>query len=173
MVIDPERAFASLLNEARDDPDILAFWLDGSRGKGLATDYSDYDCTIIVEENVSSQYTSRYRSLGSIGIDLSVMTLAQFRDYAAWGSNTGWARYNFTHLFALVDKTRGEVQRLIDDKGRIPVEVKANFIAGGFGLFYQSDVPLAKMLSRWNVYRCEIGSRRGRNAVPQCCLCTP
>jgi hypothetical protein len=130
-----ERVFTSLLNEAQDDPNILAFWLDGSRGKGLETDYSDYDCTMIVKENVSSQYICRYRNLGSSKIDLSVMTLSQFRNYAAWGSDTAWARYNFTHLSALVDKTNGEVQRLINDKGRLPAEVKEKFIAGAVDYF--------------------------------------
>jgi hypothetical protein len=135
MLIRPEPIFYSLLNEARDDPNILAFWLDGSRGKGLETGCSDYDCTMIVEEKVSSQYVHRYGNLGSPEIDLSVMTLSQFRNYAAWGSDTAWARYNFTHLSALVDKTGGEVQRLIDEKGKIPAAVKANFIAGALDYF--------------------------------------
>jgi hypothetical protein len=135
MLIRAEPMFYSLLNEARDDPNILAFWLDGSRGKGLETDYSDYDCTMIVKENVSSRYISRYNNLRSSDIDLSVMTLSQFRNYAAWGSDTAWARYNFTHLSALLDKTGGEIQRLIDEKGKIPTKVKAHFIGGALDYF--------------------------------------
>jgi hypothetical protein len=42
---------------------------------------------------------------------------------------------SFPHLSALVDKTGGEAQRLIDEKGRIPPEVKANFIAGALDYF--------------------------------------
>jgi hypothetical protein len=44
MLIRAEPIFHSLLNKTRDDPNILACRLDGSRGKGLETDYSDYDC---------------------------------------------------------------------------------------------------------------------------------
>jgi hypothetical protein len=135
MLVRPESVFHSLLNVARNDPNIVAFWLDGSRGKGLETDHSDYDCTMIVKENASEQYFSRYSNLRSSEIDLSVMTLEQFRNYAVWGSDTAWARYNFTHLSTLVDKTGGEAQRLIDEKGRIPEEVKTNFIAGALDHF--------------------------------------
>jgi hypothetical protein len=135
MLTDPKRAFSTLLNEAKQDPNILAFWLDGSRGKGLETEYSDYDCTMIVDEDVSDQYLRRYRDLDSSEIDLSVMTLTQFRNYAAWGSDTAWARYNFTHLTALVDKTDGEAQRLIDDKSQIPLEAKTQFITGSLDHF--------------------------------------
>jgi hypothetical protein len=135
MPVSPEPTFYPLLNEARDDPNILAFWLDGSRGKGLETDCSDYDCTMIVEENVLCQYECRYSSLRLAEIDLSVMTLAQFRKYAAWDSDTAWARYNFAHLSALVDKTGGEIQALIDEKGKIPAEVKAHFITGSLDYF--------------------------------------
>jgi len=135
MLIHPEQTFYSLLNEATDDPNILAFWLDGSRGKGLETGDSDYDCTMIVKEKVSSQYARRYSNLSSCEIDLSVMSLLQFRNYAAWGSDTAWARYNFTHLTAIVDKTGGEAQRLIDEKGGIPVAVKRSFIAGALDHF--------------------------------------
>lgn len=88
MLISAEASFNLILDEASDDLNILAFWLDGSRGKGFENEYSDYDCTMIVKEDVLNQYKSRYENSAVPEIDLTVTTLPQFREYAAWGSDT-------------------------------------------------------------------------------------
>src|SRR5262249_39824882 len=115
------------LETAEQDPNILAFWLDGSRGKGLATSQSDYDCTMIVKDEVLDDYLRRYEGVGAPGIELSVLTLDGFKHSAAWGGPKAWERYNFAHLKTLVDKT-GEVQRLIEEKGTIPPAEIPRFI---------------------------------------------
>lgn len=111
--------FSKLLEQARVDENILAFWLDGSRGKERATAHSDYDCTMIVTDAVSDAYQTRLAFSGASGIDLTVMTLDQFRAEAAWGSSDTWKRYNFAHLTPLVDKT-GSIPALFEDKARVP-----------------------------------------------------
>ena len=114
-----EAQFEEILATARKDPRILAFWLNGSRGKGTITPHSDYDCTMVVKDEALEEYKARYASLGNPEIELGVLTLDQFRRHAAWGSPEAWDRYNFAHLKALVDKA-GEVQALIDEKGSVP-----------------------------------------------------
>lgn len=114
-----EAQFNRVLEAACSDPNILAFWLDGSRGKGMITPYSDYDCTMIVKDEVLDEYRKKYENPGDSKIDLSVSTFDRFRQHAALGSPEAWNRYNFAHLKALVDKT-GEAQKLIDEKGSMP-----------------------------------------------------
>ena len=52
-----EVLFDQIVNDALNDPNILAFWLDGSRGKGVITRDSDYDCTMIVRDEVLDAYS--------------------------------------------------------------------------------------------------------------------
>lgn len=119
--------FQQILEAARNDINILAFWLDGSRGKGLITPNSDYDCTMIVKDEVFEEYRHLYEEVGTPGIELSVLTINAFKQYATWGSAKAWQRYNFAHLKTLVDKT-GKVQQLIDEKGTIPPAEAPQFI---------------------------------------------
>ena len=45
---EPNRdALNQIVKDAQKDPNILAFWLDSSRGKGVITLYPDYDCTMM------------------------------------------------------------------------------------------------------------------------------
>ena len=114
-----EARFNEILEAARRDPNILAFWLGGSRGKGVITPHSDYDCELIVKDEVLDEYRKKYENPGDSRIDLTVSTFDRFREHAASGSPEAWDRYNFAHLKALVDKT-GEAQKLIDEKGSLP-----------------------------------------------------
>lgn len=110
--------FSAILNIAKSDPNVLGFWLGGSRGKGHETEHSDYDCTMIVKEEALQDYRRRFQERKH-DVDLSVTTLDEFAKYAEWGSSTAWDRYNFAHTKALVDKT-GLVQKMIDEKGNMP-----------------------------------------------------
>jgi hypothetical protein len=119
--------YASLLSRSQDDPDILAFWLGGSRGKGRATLYSDYDCAVILADAAPANLRRDLAAYRHPGLDLVLMNLGAFEDYAAWGSAEAWDRYSFAHLRASVDKT-GRVQALIDAKGCVPPAAVSAFI---------------------------------------------
>src|SRR3989339_802843 len=116
-----EELYKKILSEAQKDENIIGFWLDGSRGKGMITANSDYDCKMVVKDGLEKDYKEKYKTEHSVGVDVDVMSLSEFREYAEWGSETAWDRYNFTRLKALVDKT-GEIQKLIDAKGVVPPE---------------------------------------------------
>jgi hypothetical protein len=124
---DAEVQFREILETAERDPHILAFWLDGSRGKGIITSHSDYDCTMIVADNVLQEYRAKYENLGNPDVELRVFTFDEFKKYAAWGGPEAWDRYNFAYLKALMDKT-GEAQKLIEEKATIPPAEVSKFI---------------------------------------------
>jgi hypothetical protein len=115
----PDDRYAATLRRAREDPRIVGLYLGGSRGKGAATELSDYDCDIVVDDDAAAEYGARLR-VDDSGFSLGVFGLSEFHEHAAWGSPTEWNRYNYAHLTAAVDKLDGEIQRIIDDKATLP-----------------------------------------------------
>ena len=106
------------------DPNIVSLYSARSRGKGAETIHSDYDCDIVVIDEVVSEYRTRFGG-DDAGFNLAVFGLSEFRSYAAIDSSREWDRYNFAHLHALVDKLDGEIQRIIEDKATLPAETAA------------------------------------------------
>ena len=125
--MDTEKKFNQILEDSRNDDNIIAFWLDGSRGKGMITEYSDYDCTMIVKDEVLVEYKSKYEKLGNLAIELKVMTLNEFKTSAGWTLDKRWERYNYAHIKPLVDKT-GQLQELFYEKASIPDKEMRSFI---------------------------------------------
>jgi hypothetical protein len=121
------RTFDQLRALALDDPNILAFWLGGSRGKGLVTEHSDHDCLMVVTGAAFTEYRDRFQQVGLSDLDCTAMTLDQFRAYAEWGGPEAWDRYSFAHVRVDIDKT-GEIQAQIDSKACVPAEACAAFI---------------------------------------------
>ena len=122
-----DKQFAELLKEAKTNPDIIGFFLGGSRGKGFENSHSDYDTRMIVKDKVAKTYQRKYEKIKFSEIDLVVMSLSEFRKYALWGSPEAWDRYDFTHVKPLVSKS-AEIQKLINDKGSIPKDRRHDFI---------------------------------------------
>ena len=114
----PESEYRQLLARAEADPDVLAFWLGGSRSMGKATEYSDYDCCFVVAQDAYAAFKAElglrdhHQMDWRPGIDLVAIT---FPILEAWPGRD----YTFAHLKALVDKT-GRAQPLIDAKGCVP-----------------------------------------------------
>jgi hypothetical protein len=127
------RTYETLLRRARDDPNVLAFWLGGSRGVGRPSAHSDYDCFFIVDEaaypafQVEFGLSGHYQMAWKPGIDLIALTLPMFEAMAPWTPEERGGRYSFAHLRALVDKT-GRAQLLIDSKACVPPEAATAFV---------------------------------------------
>lgn len=127
------RTFEALLRRAQDDPNVLAFWLGGSRGVGRPTEHSDYDCFFVVDETAYPAFLSEFGLSGQYrmdwrpGIDLIAMTFPMLEATAPWTPAERGERYSFAHLKALVDKT-GRAQPLIDSKACVPPDAVADFI---------------------------------------------
>ncbi|MFQ5986300.1 MAG: nucleotidyltransferase domain-containing protein [Thermoplasmata archaeon] len=133
----PEKIFARLQEEVREHPDVLGFFLGGSRGKGLVTRHSDYDIYIVVKDGLVGPFTETLQrdlpvteaytwvgdesekvSVGDFG-SIVVFSLSGFERHAAVGSGYEWDRYNFAHIKVLLDKN-DRIQSLVDEKGRLP-----------------------------------------------------
>ena len=94
---------------------------------GRATVHSDYDCAVIFDDAAPEAAQREIDAFRGAGLDLMAMTVGEFERYAAWGSSEAWARYGFSRLRAIVDKT-GKVQPLIDAKGCVPADASPGFI---------------------------------------------
>jgi len=123
-----EKQFKDLFIECRRDPNILGLLLAGSRGKGMITRLSDYDAILFVRDHIAYKYKRKYKNYGGRDFDLSIMTLPEFKKYAAWGSPMAWDRYNFAHLKVTLDKT-GKIQKMVAKKRTVPVGARKQFIA--------------------------------------------
>ena len=111
--------FARLLKAARQDPLVLGVVLSASRALGLATPDSDYDVRLILADDAGDEALARYGERAMAGVDASVMRLADFAAWAAWGSPTAWDRYTFVHAQVLHDPA-GVIAPLVAEKGVIP-----------------------------------------------------
>jgi len=134
MKIEVENLRSKILGEARDDKNIIALFSTGSCGKGMVTDESDFDATMIVKDEVVEEYINKYQGIGGILCDLSIKTMGELKEAAAWGGSMAWDRYNYTHLKAEVDKT-GEIQKIIDEKGIFPSDKRKEFVSASLDGF--------------------------------------
>jgi predicted nucleotidyltransferase len=125
--VSADEAYAELRALARRDPNVVGLFLGGSRGKGLATEHSDYDVYVIVVRKVG-EYRRRFPFRHGDDPEIIVLSLAEFRRHAAVGSELEWNRYNFAHVRAELDKT-GEIQQLLNEKGSLPQEAARGIAA--------------------------------------------
>lgn len=125
----PTEIYEKIYDEAKKDPNIIGFFLGGSRGKEFQTKYSDYDTYIIVKDNCVKEYKEGYPFRKYKGIDLIVFSYSEFKNYARWGSHEAFDRYSFSYVKALIDKN-GEIQEILDDLSKVPQDFLSKHIAG-------------------------------------------
>ena len=123
-----------LIVTVQNDENIIGLFSTGSCGKGMITEESDYDVTVIVKDAAADVYQAKFKGYGGVLCDLSVKTLDDLKEAAAWGGPTSWDRYNYTHLKAEVDKT-GEIQKLINEKGTIPLDKIEEFVSSALDAY--------------------------------------
>ena len=101
-----------------DDPNVAGLVLTGSAAReGMATPHSDLDVYVVLRAPDPTRATTR-----SAAIDLPVCTLDDLRavpapldpDPDGW-----WERYAFAHTQILLDRTDGELRRLVDGWGTL------------------------------------------------------
>ena len=131
-----ENEYARLRAEAERDPGVLGLVLGGSRGKGCASERSDYDVYLIVEDERAAR--ARYARRRGDPLDVAVFSLDAFAHHAALGSETEWNRYTFAHVAAELDKLDGRIQQLVEEKGALPVEAARQLAAEALDAYVNS-----------------------------------
>ncbi len=150
--------FKQITEESKTDPNIIGLILGGSRGKGFSKEHSDYDFFLVVKEDVLQEYKEKYEKYDEItGIDCGVRTKKELEEYAEIGSAFEWDRYNFAYVQALTDKTNGELQKIIDEKGKIPKKHWKKYLEGCLDGYINSVYRSIKCLRDNNIvgYRLE------------------
>lgn len=115
--VDQHNAYQRLRDLVDDDRRVVGFFLGGSRGKGVETDRSDYDCYVIVEDSEVDAWRVVAEEL-SPPLDIALFSLTAF----AAGEGPEWNRYNYAHLDVEVDRLGGRIQQLVDARATITSE---------------------------------------------------
>jgi hypothetical protein len=124
-----EEKYQLVLEESKNNKDVLGLFLGGSRGKSdeFLTKDSDMDVYVILSDNTTDELKEKLKVYGDSWFEIRVLTLSEFTRYAEFGSDKDWDRYNFSHNKAIVDKT-GEIQKLMDEKGTLPENIRGELI---------------------------------------------
>jgi predicted nucleotidyltransferase len=121
------RQFDDIVAESEKDDDIIALVLTGSRGKDFEHELSDYDIWMVTQDKRSAENLElKYDNEALEAIDLCIMSLDEFKDYAYCGGPEEWDRYDFTHCKILVDK--GDIAQIVKEKGSLPENVRDKYI---------------------------------------------
>ncbi len=140
--------FQRLVAESKIDPNILGFFIAGSRGKGFENKDSDYDPYMIVKDVAAKRYKSRYGNMKLEEIHLAILSLSEFKEYASWGSPSSGDRYDFTHVRIFSDKSN--IRKIIAEKGSIPKDKQKDFINSSLDSYVNSLFRSLKCLKNGN-----------------------
>ncbi len=145
-----DQIFAHLVQAADHDPDVLGLVLVSSRGKGLATPFSDYDAYLVVQPGAEERAQHHYASFTAqtTDIDLGILAIDTFHTFAAWGSPEAYERYSFANATTLIDKP-GHIHQLVLEKGRIPPMEQATYVRGALDGYINGVYRSAKC---WRVH---------------------
>lgn len=122
-----ELEFNNIVKEAENDSNVLGMILVGSRGKGFENEHSDYDAIIILKDEAHEETKQKYKNKKSVDMDLSIYSLADFKNYANWDSSMAWDRYTFAHVKILINRIEN-LEKIINDKGYVPKDKQKQFI---------------------------------------------
>lgn len=140
--------FQRLVAEAKTDPNVLCFFLAGSRGKGFENESSDYDPYMVVKSSVAKKYKNKYGKMKLENIHLSILSLSEFRKYAAWGNPSSGERYDFTHIGIFVD--RNKIGKIAAEKGSVPKDKQKSFISSSLDSYVNNLFRSLKCLKNGN-----------------------
>jgi predicted nucleotidyltransferase len=124
--------------EASDD--VIAAYLFGSRGRGVGVDEkSDWDVWVVArDDDALMRIEERYPLVHGDPVEVASSTLEGLRRHGAIGSRSEWARYQHAHVDVRVDKTGGELARVLAKKELIPPEQRDEVVRDALGGFVNS-----------------------------------
>ena len=124
--------------EASDD--VLAAYLFGSRTRGVGVDErSDWDVWIVARDEAALvRIEERFPLVHGDPVEVASSTLDGLRGHGAIGSRSEWARYQHAHVDVRIDKTDGELARVLAEKELIPAEQRDELVRDALGGFVNS-----------------------------------
>lgn len=134
-------SYKDLLAELCEDPNVTGVLLAGSRAKGMEHDGSDTDAYIIFENNTKANYIEKFKketnkNYASLLVDLSnrsIQTLKEFEAFAEFGSEYGWDRYNIIRSKIEIDKTKGKLRKILEQKKKLSASEREMVLHQHFG----------------------------------------
>jgi len=95
--------YADLLRRCETDPDVVGLVLSGSRPRNMATEHSDFDVYVILQEHNGRWSTSRTPELDTI-----VMSVDDLAD-----TSVRWQRYSYRGAQVVMDRLDGRIADLV------------------------------------------------------------
>jgi predicted nucleotidyltransferase len=121
---DPERAYAAILERAREDPAVVGVIVFGSRGAGaFVVADSDVDAMVIVAGTTAE--AKRWTTEHGTEVEVWAMTLDEFRVHALPGTPTAWNRPTFLRVRIDLDRLDGEIGRIVERLRRLSADEAA------------------------------------------------
>jgi predicted nucleotidyltransferase len=119
-----ERELEELLERVRADEGALGVVLFGSQARGHALDdRSDYDVVVVTaDEAALERFEREVPFVRGDPVEVVSDTIERLRAHAALGSDSEWARPSYLHARVLLDKTGGELERIVAEKLSVPEE---------------------------------------------------
>ncbi len=133
-----------IIQEAKQDDDIIGIWVGGSHAKGYADKYSDYDVWIFLTDEAyhQRQKSGKPRKVFSENYEIFYTTLAEVAKFQ--GLN-----YAFSDAKPLIDKT-GDLQKLMASIGGFPAEKKDEIITTELNAYCNALFYSLKAMRRHN-----------------------
>jgi hypothetical protein len=112
--MEAERRYADLVDDARNDNNVVGLVLTGSRGSAFSvTDASDWDVRLVVRDEARDEYRARLGTPHGSDVEVVVLTLDALAAVGELGSPTAWDRPSYVHAQVVVD-TDGRVGAVVD-----------------------------------------------------------
>jgi predicted nucleotidyltransferase len=129
-----------LLAYCETSEDVLAAYLFGSRGRGVGVDErSDWDVWVVArDDDALTRIEERFPLVHGDRVEVASSTLDGLRRHGAIGSRSEWARYQHAHADVRVDKTDGELARVLEEKELFPPGQRDEAVRDALGGFVNS-----------------------------------
>ena len=135
-----ELTFDELLALAEESDDVLGLYLFGSRGRQLMVDErSDWDvCVVLRDDEALGRFDAEYPYVHGARVEIASTTLTDLRESGSIGSSSEWGRYAAAHVEVLVDKTDGEIVRIVEEKEWIPAAERGALVRDALDAYVNS-----------------------------------
>jgi hypothetical protein len=103
---------------------------------------SDWDVRLVVRDDAKEECAARFATPRGSAVEAVLLSLREFEQAAAIGSEDEWDRYSYVHAQVVVDKLAGRIAALVQEKsvlqGKEVEQVAAEAIDAYVNSYYRS-----------------------------------